>query len=873
MVCRVGIILCTLYNKTINNNNMLGIGDNFDYQGKKPNFARDCFSTLEKMKSYPETSIDLGHISFCGEDGKLYQYLPDNEINEVTGKWRRLVDSILDANSENPVQNKVVVKRCSDLEKLIAGSAEKVKGDIDLDIETMGGIIAAGMVDLNRNMDELEEAVSEALNSLNAGHISLEEIKVNGHPITSSVNLNSTDIGLGNVDNTRDLDKPISTRVSAALNEKVDKSIKVNNKSLAQDVVIEKSDIGLGRVDNTGDMEKPVSNAVQQALDDKVSKVPGKDLVEDADIAKLKQLRTREELDELVKTVLQTLKTVGETHTARKDNPHNVTKDQVGLGSVDDTSDLDKPISRAVQEALNQKVEYLALKGVSDIAYKALNSFEELEKVVNKITPISNILSNLAVQQNSYGVEIDFSEPIIKYTPLGNPELHRALPVHNKMRPCLLGDDGQVIKYLPVDSGWSDLDVDGRLGQVMVEIPEFWYYFENQTTKMIIKISDIEIPGFSKRPKSYISAYNATVDRTLVTETGESEHVRRGLCSVCSNDPRYKGGPLNNKKWNESVQGYSDTNSRTEPNYFKQTLLGKPTWGDYLYKRNSRAGRNTIFGLTTSDQWHTLDYPMYLTIFFLYVIEFKNIDLVGSLSGSNDQDSFVKNKSEYDSMSSAVSGFQLRYSYSSVTPRYIGESNSIGGGSGAVKKTLDNGKAYLSIRYRGIENLVGDLPYNVIGLNFKDSTGDVFLNYFSPDMKLNNLRSIRGYSYERRSTNRDQFDLRNTTEIPCFIESLEHGVIGSASFYKTEEHTSTTYFRTSIDFFGSYISSTDRLTMIFGQFNEVYNDRASSFNTTNRCKANYLTQVLMNSSSNYELVSLGTRLCYYPPESLPTEEL
>lgn len=27
---------------------MLGIGDNFDYQGKKPNFARDCFSTLEK---------------------------------------------------------------------------------------------------------------------------------------------------------------------------------------------------------------------------------------------------------------------------------------------------------------------------------------------------------------------------------------------------------------------------------------------------------------------------------------------------------------------------------------------------------------------------------------------------------------------------------------------------------------------------------------------------------------------------------------------------------------------------------------------------------------------------------------------------------
>lgn len=855
---------------------MLGIGDNFDYQGKKPNFARDCFSTLEKMKSYPETSIDPGHISFCGEDGKLYQYLPDNEINEVTGKWRRLVDSILDANSENPVQNKVVVKKISDLEKLIAGSAEKVKGDIDLDIETMGGIIAAGMVDLNRNMDELEEAVSEALNSLNAGHISLEEIKVNGHPITSSVNLNSTDIGLGNVDNTRDLDKPISTRVSAALNEKVDKSIRVNNKSLTQDVVIEKSDIGLGRVDNTGDMEKPVSNAVQQALDDKVSKVPGKDLVEDADIAKLKRLYTKEEFDELVKTVLQTLKTVGETHTGRKDNPHNVTKDQVGLGSVDDTSDLDKPISRAVQEALRYKVN-LDNFNYLNINLGNLNSrFSELEKVVNRISPMSEILANLAVQQNSYGVEIDFSEPIIKYTSLGNPELHKTLPVQNKIRPCILNDEGQVVKYLPIDSGWSDLDVDGRLGQVMVEIPEFWYYIENQTTKMVIKISDIEVPGFSKRPKSYISAYNATVDRSLVTEEGVSEHVRRGLCSVCSNDPRYKGGPLNNKKWNESVQGYSDTNSRTEPNYFKQTLLGKPTWGDYLYKRNSRAGRNTILGLTTSDQWHTLDYPMYLTIFLLYAVEYKNIDLVGALSGSNDQDSFVKNESEYDSMSSAVSNsdYQLRYEYSSVTPRYIGESNSIGGGSGAVKKTLDNGKAYLSVRYRGIENLVGDLPYNIIGLNFDNSgSSSVGLSYFSPDMKRNSRNLTRGYSYARRSTNSDPSNLENTTAIPCFIESLEHGIIGSASFYKTEEHTSTTYFRTSIDFFGSYISTASDLTMIFGQFNKVYNDRGSSFNTTNRCKANYLTQVLMNSNSNYYSASLGTRLCYYPPESLPTEEL
>ena len=40
-------------------------------------------------------------------------------------------------------------------------------------------------------------------------------------------------------------------------------------------------------------------------------------------------------------------------HTTDYNNPHNVTKAQVGLGNCDNTSDLDKPISTAVQIALN----------------------------------------------------------------------------------------------------------------------------------------------------------------------------------------------------------------------------------------------------------------------------------------------------------------------------------------------------------------------------------------------------------------------------------------------------------------------------------------------------------------------------------------
>lgn len=43
-------------------------------------------------------------------------------------------------------------------------------------------------------------------------------------------------------------------------------------------------------------------------------------------------------------------------HTSNESNPHNVTKTQVGLGNVDNTSDTDKPVSTAQQNALDSAI-------------------------------------------------------------------------------------------------------------------------------------------------------------------------------------------------------------------------------------------------------------------------------------------------------------------------------------------------------------------------------------------------------------------------------------------------------------------------------------------------------------------------------------
>ena len=46
-----------------------------------------------------------------------------------------------------------------------------------------------------------------------------------------------------------------------------------------------------------------------------------------------------------------------DTHIVNKSNPHNVTKSQIGLGNIDNTSDINKPISTATQIELNKKID------------------------------------------------------------------------------------------------------------------------------------------------------------------------------------------------------------------------------------------------------------------------------------------------------------------------------------------------------------------------------------------------------------------------------------------------------------------------------------------------------------------------------------
>lgn len=65
------------------------------------------------------------------------------------------------------------------------------------------------------------------------------------------------------------------TDLQTVLDTKVPTSRTINNKALTENITLSASDIGLGNVDNTSDADKPISTAQQTALDQKLSLTGG----------------------------------------------------------------------------------------------------------------------------------------------------------------------------------------------------------------------------------------------------------------------------------------------------------------------------------------------------------------------------------------------------------------------------------------------------------------------------------------------------------------------------------------------------------------------------------------------------------------------
>jgi len=153
---------------------------------------------------------------------------------------------------------------------------------------------------------------------------------------------------------------------------------KVAGHALSADVTLAKSDVGLGNVDNTADADKPISTAQQTALDNKVDKVTGKGLSTND--------YTTDEKNKLsgIEAGAQVNPQVAIDGHARKISGYSVNDDMGALIMVYDDGSSDGgiigvPLASAAQEAIGSLSNALAGKADADSVYTKSDVYTKTE--------------------------------------------------------------------------------------------------------------------------------------------------------------------------------------------------------------------------------------------------------------------------------------------------------------------------------------------------------------------------------------------------------------------------------------------------------------------------------------------------------------
>lgn len=148
-----------------------------------------------------------------------------------------------------------------------------------------------------------------------------------------------------------------------------------------------------------------------------------------------------------------------ETHINNKSNPHEVTKDQVGLGNVDNTSDANKPISTATQNALNDK--FSATEG--NTLKQIVNDMPDLVVTGGSLRHNSDSVSLNLIQQNLKNPD-DAGSFLLKFNSVTDSTAGIILPsdkskidkiITNGHGTKYLADNGQ---YKTVQGGSADIE-------------------------------------------------------------------------------------------------------------------------------------------------------------------------------------------------------------------------------------------------------------------------------------------------------------------------------------------------------------------------------------------------------------------------------
>lgn len=342
--------------------------------------------------------------------------------------------------------------------------------------------------------------------------------------------------------------------------------------------------------------------------------------------------------------------------------------------------------------------------------FTALNeAWEELQKAQQKLDKqVTELNSNMDLY--SYGVEWDVTVASPELTRIGNPLLHKSLPIQSAYRGCVANND--VVNYYLFPDDWSYKEdgetssvLDGTDGTVRVNTPKFYGKSGSDGNKRWVRTSTVKIDdSWVEIPELLIDAYRSTVD-TTVSATPKA-------VSVVNTTTAFRGGG-NRANYDD----YLTTEGETKDIF--RSDLGKP---------RTNISRATMRTYATNAGSELLCYEYYKWIFYWnYVIEYANFNSQAAYNAELTADGYHQGGlgsgvTDWANAATSWSGYNVTYP---LTP--CGYCNKLGNFTGVKdlvipECTAQDGTNTVAThtfkvpRWRGFDNPFGDIWTNLDGV-------------------------------------------------------------------------------------------------------------------------------------------------------------
>lgn len=362
---------------------------------------------------------------------------------------------------------------------------------------------------------------------------------------------------------------------------------------------------------------------------------------------------------------------------------------QGNINSLEDALNEDITELRTTLLKVNDKVGLTEGNEMPDLS--STNYLADSPSAISAAVTLDEQIGKLSRNENElwYGVKFDLansSSPDGVRT--GNMEMHKTLPIQSKMRGCTINNVDNVKKYLKADdwTKWEDGTVIAQDSsqispEMMVEIPEHYRLLVATPDNTVeVRMSEYNLPGYTKVEKKYIGAYEGMTSETL-------PNLLRSI---------------NNTKYKPKVS--------TTRNQFQ-----------VFARENSR-----------TNNWNIYTYGAHRDLTWLFVVEYATLNSQKAFNANLTAEGYHQG-----GLGEGVTTESVKINGAntwSFVP--CGTTNSLGNGTGIIEYTHTNtnaegastGTKVVNVpRYRGIENPFGHVWKNVIDVVVAGTDNSVYI--------------------------------------------------------------------------------------------------------------------------------------------------